>query len=219
MIAQKKNVPLLVDAAQSAGLYELNAEKLNIDFLVFSGHKMFGPMGTGVLYAKESHWSAIHPIEFGGGQVKNVTFEHTTFMEYPHVMEAGTPHVAGVLGLGETIDFIHQLDRPQCLNHIRDLTLTLREGLKKINGLEIIGDPEAFGGIISFHLPSIHPHDVASFLGQKNIAVRAGHHCAQPLLEQLGVPSTVRISLSVYNTLEEVQSFLDGLRELIKFWQ
>ena len=217
-LAHKRNIPVLVDAAQSVGHYPINVDAWGADFVVFSAHKMFGPLGTGVLFAKEEFGAQIDPLNFGGGGVKNVTLEHTEFLEYPHKLEAGTANIPGVIGLGAAIDFVQQLDLNETSSHTRNLCIYLKEKLNQMGSVQILGQPANFGSIVSFQMEKIHPHDVASFLAEANIAVRAGHHCAQPLHESMGVPATVRVSLSIYNTKEDVDKTIEALVAIKRFW-
>ncbi|MEQ8424516.1 MAG: aminotransferase class V-fold PLP-dependent enzyme, partial [Cyclobacteriaceae bacterium] len=205
-------------AAQSVSCYPIDVKDLNADFLVFSGHKMFGPMGVGVLYAEEKHWSEILPLNFGGGAIKNVELEETRFMDYPFNLEAGTPNVGGVFGLDTAIEFIQQLDIEECTAHIEKLGNTFRDKISTEQGFKVLGSPQKRSGIVSFYHDKIHPHDIASFLGSQNVAVRAGHHCTQPLLQAMGVPATVRASFSIYNSLSDVDKAMDSLKDLKKFW-
>ena len=217
-IAHKKNIPVLIDAAQSAGHHSIDVKKWNVDFIAFSAHKMFGPMGTGVLYCKEKYAKQIDPFNFGGGSIKNVEFEQTEFLDYPYSQEAGTANIPGVIGLGTAIDFINQLDSNEVVRHTKNLTDIFKDKLKSIGKIQIIGDAKNFGSIVSFNVENIHPHDVAGFLGNENIAVRAGHHCAQPLLESMGISATVRASFSIYNTMNDVDKTIEALIALKKFW-
>ncbi len=217
-IAHRKKIPVLIDAAQSTGHYPMMVDSWDADFVVFSAHKMFGPFGTGVLYAKQEFAPYIEPLNFGGGAIRNVTTEHTEFLDYPYKLEPGTPHVAGVIGLGAAIDFIQQLDLAETSLFTRNLTQKFKARLHELGGARILGQPSNFGSIVSFQMENIHPHDVASFLAQANIAVRAGHHCAQPLLESMGVPATVRVSFSIYNTEQDIDKTIDALAALKRFW-
>lgn len=216
--AHKKNIPVLIDAAQSAGHYPINVKKWDADFLVFSAHKMFGPMGTGVLYCKEEYAKQIDPFIYGGGSIRSVEFERTEFLDYPGKLEAGTPNVSGVFGLGSAIDFVNELSMNETVAHTKKLTMIFKERLILIDKIQIVGDPKNFGSIVSFNIENIHPHDIAGFLANENIAVRAGHHCSQPLHESLGVPASVRVSFSIYNTKEDVDKAIDALVALKKFW-
>jgi cysteine desulfurase/selenocysteine lyase len=216
--AQKKKIPVLLDAAQSAGHYLINVAKLDVEFLAFSAHKMFGPLGTGVLYCKPEHADDIDPIHFGGGAIKTVTFDETQFLDYPHRLEAGTPNIAGVLGLGAAIDFIEKIDYKEAREHTEGLANLFREKLATIKGFHPVGNPKRHGPIVSFVSKTIHPHDIASFLSQANVAIRAGHHCAQPLMDALKIPATARVSFSIYNTTDDVDKVIRALIELEKFW-
>jgi cysteine desulfurase/selenocysteine lyase len=216
-LAHDHHIPVLVDAAQSVSQYPIQVDDMQPDFLVFSAHKMFGPMGVGVLYAREDHHEKITPLIFGGGAIRNVEFDNTEFMDYPRSLEAGTPNVSGILGLGAAIDFIKELDLKHALAHVEGLANNLRSGLHE-QGFEVIGNAIHKSGIISFVHEKIHPHDIASYLASKDIAVRAGHHCTQPLLHQLGVTATVRASFAVYNTKDDVDQILTALNGLKEFW-
>lgn len=216
-LAHRFDVPVLIDAAQSVCHYPINVKELEPDFLVFSAHKMFGPMGVGILYTRQKYWSEIKPLMFGGGAIRNVEFEHTEFMDYPRCLEAGTPNVPGVLGLGAAIEFIKELNFDEVLTHILYLAGLLREGLHE-QGFQVIGDARMKTGIVSFVHESIHPHDIASYLASQDIALRAGHHCTQPLLHELGVVATARASFTIYNTREDVDRILMALQGLKKFW-
>lgn len=217
-LAHQKDIPVLVDGAQSVGHYPIDVTKSDIDFFVFSAHKMFGPLGTGVLYCKKEWTTEIQSFQFGGGSIRSVAFDHTEFLEYPFCMEAGTANIAGVIGLGAAIDFIQQLDLVEMVAHEKNLSSTLKEKLKSLGGVTIMGNPKNASDIVSFQVDGIHPHDVAGFLANENIAVRAGHHCAQPLLDTMGIPATVRASFAAYNTLDEVDRTISALKSLKKFW-
>ncbi|MDH5475466.1 MAG: cysteine desulfurase [Cyclobacteriaceae bacterium] len=217
-LGHKKNIPVMIDAAQSVAYYDLDILTFNYDFLAFSGHKMFAPFGTGVLYVAEKWIKSITPYNYGGGIIKNVSAEETTFSDYPFNIEAGTPNISGVMGLSSAIDFINTFDKAEMRQHISDVTHYCIEQLSTINDVKIIGTPEKRSGIVSFVVKDIHPHDVASFLNQDNIAVRAGMHCTQPLLMYLETPATVRVSFSIYNDRQEVDRLKASLVALIKFW-
>ena len=216
--AHQQKIPVLIDGAQSVGHYPIDVKKLDIDFLVFSAHKMFGPLGTGVLYCKEEFAPQVGPYTYGGGSIKNVEFGATEFLDYPHKLEAGTPNISGVLGLGAAVDYVQQLDLSEAANHTKNLAVDFKEKIKSVGNITLVGNAQKFGSIVSFQVKNIHPHDVSGFLAHANIAVRAGHHCAQPLLESLGVPATVRVSFSIYNTMDDIDKTIDALVELKKFW-
>jgi cysteine desulfurase/selenocysteine lyase len=217
-IAKAKEVPVLIDAAQSVALYDVSCQDFEYDFLVCSGHKMFGPMGVGILYAHPRHHEAIAPYNLGGGIIREVGLSGTTFATYPHHLDAGTPNVAGVLSLGTAIQFLNTLDRYRCRQHIHDLTQLLEDQLRTIPEVQILGSPLNRTGILSFKIDGIHPHDVASWLNQDQIAVRAGQHCTQPLLDTSGFGSAVRVSFSIYNSQDHVYRTTQSIRELINFW-
>lgn len=217
-LAHKKNIPVLLDCAQSAGHFEIDMRQLKPDFIAFSAHKMYGPTGTGILYCDEKFVREITPLHFGGGAIKNVEWDETEFMEYPFCLEAGTPNISGVIGLGAAIDFIHSLDLSKTFRETVKNSQLFKEKLKALDHIKIVGDPADCGPIVSFVVTDIHAHDVAGFLSHQNIAVRAGHHCAQPLLNELGVLATVRVSFSIYNSKEDVDKTVEALVELKKFW-
>jgi cysteine desulfurase/selenocysteine lyase len=215
--AHQKNIPVLIDASQSAGHLPLNVVELDADFLVFSAHKMYGPMGVGVLYAKAAHHHLIQPLNFGGGIVKNVTNAKTEFLEFPRNVEAGTPNVAGVISFGAAIEFLGKTDLTAWFRHSQKLAVEFRNGLSRMKFLDVsvIGNPESTGPIVSFVVDGMHPHDLASLLAQHHVAVRAGHHCAQPLHDSIGVPATVRASFSIYNAEADVKKALLALHECV----
>ena len=217
-MAHQKKIPVLIDAAQSVGHHHVDVNKLDIDFLVFSAHKMFGPMGTGVLYCKKEFAEKMDARTYGGGGIRNVTYIETEFLDYPHKLEAGTPNVPGVLGLGAAVDFVNGLDLTETTDYTRNLIIYFKEKAKSLGWVELLGNPRNFGSIVSFQIKNIHAHDVAGFLANSGIAVRAGHHCAQPLLESMGIPATVRASFSIYSTKQDVDKTVQALVELKKFW-
>lgn len=218
-LAHQSSVPVMVDAAQSAALYSLDVQALDCDFLTFSAHKAFGPFGIGILYAKPDHIQHIHPYNFGGGIVKEVTTDNTDFMSYPTCLEAGTPNVSGAIGMAAALDFIDTLNLSDLKQHVLGITHQCRQELQKIEYVTVIGRPKVYSGTVSFMIDDIHPHDVATFLNEDHIAVRAGMHCTQPLLNHLKVPATVRASFSIYNTSDDVQKLVNSVQELIKFWK
>lgn len=207
------NIPVLVDAAQSAGLYELNVEELNCDFLAFSAHKAFGPFGVGILFAHDRVKDRIQPSTFGGGMVKQVTIEESGFREFPFNLDVGTMNVSGIIGWQAALKFINELDVEKELLRIKNLTLYVTEKINALEGVSTIGLPQS--GIISFAAENIHPHDIATLLNEDQIAVRAGMHCTQPLMTFLDLPGTVRASLSIYNTKEEVDLLVDSIKKAL----
>ncbi len=217
-LAQRKGIPVLVDGAQSAAHFAVNVGAWGVDFFAFSGHKLYGPTGIGILYGKEEHLYAMEPANFGGDMVRNVTFEETTFAPPPQRFEAGTTHIAGVIGLGSAVDFIRQLDTPAVQAHLKELGQYARALLAEIPGLHFVGEAHQSSAIVSFVLDKAHPHDVATFLSAENIAVRAGHHCTQPIMDFFGIPGTTRASFAIYNSREEVERLAAQLREIQKFF-
>ena len=217
-LAHRKNVPVLVDGAQSLAHYPIDMQALDCDFFTFSGHKVFGPTGIGILYGKSEHLQAMQPIQFGGDMIRNVTFEETLFATVPQRFEAGTSNIAGVIGLGYAIDFIKQFDKNASAYYVKELGQYAREKLLTVNGLQIIGKAKETTGIVSFFLKNIHPHDVATFLGAANIAVRAGHHCTQPLMDFFEIPGTSRASFSIYNNKEEIDKLTEEVKAVQQFF-
>ena len=217
--AHALGIPVLLDAAQSAGHLPIDLQELAVDFAVFSGHKMYGPTGIGVLYCSNDFKDKLKASKFGGGSIKEVTYQTTSFMDFPHGLEAGTPHIAGVIGLGAALDFVNTLDLATSFKHEQALATQLREALKEMGGVKIFGNPKKYAGIVSFELEEVHPHDVASFLSEASIAVRAGHHCTQPLLASWEVPATTRASFSIYNTEADVEKTIKTLKALKEFWE
>ena len=213
------DTPLLLDAAQSAALHELDVQTLGCDFLTFSGHKMYGPMGVGILYARKNQHRSIQTFNVGGGIIRNVTLEDTMFQRYPILLEAGTPNVPGALGLEAAIQYIQGLDRTSVRQYMAALSATAIQALRDIPGMQLLSPEPAEHGIISFIMSEVHPHDIASFLNSHHVAVRAGMHCTQPLLEFLGQPATVRASFTVYNTSDDIDQLSAALRATADFWK
>ncbi|MEO1261325.1 MAG: SufS family cysteine desulfurase [Bacteroidota bacterium] len=217
-ISHKKNIPVLIDGAQSAAHYELNIKKWDADFFIFSGHKLYGPTGIGILYGKEEHLNKMQPVQFGGDAIKNVEFKGTSFAGHPRKFEPGTQNIAGVIGLGYAIDFLNKINKKMLREYLFYLTKNAEEKLKNINGLKIIGNAKNKSSVISFILDNIHPHDIATFLGSENIAVRAGQHCTQPLMDFYKLPGTTRASFAMYNTREEVDRMVEVVQEVKDFF-
>lgn len=216
--AHRYGVPVLVDAAQSIVTHTPDLAALDADFLVFSGHKMFGPSGTGILYGKKQWLDAMQAVRFGGGMIRDVSFENTLFAPPPHRFEAGTPNMAGIAGLGAAVDWLRRIGKERFRQHNEHLLSYAQNRLREIPELRIIGEAPEKSGIISLLSGSIHPHDLATFLDQKQICVRAGHHCTQPLMDLLEIPGTVRVSFSVYNTVEEIDLMVEALHAARAFF-
>lgn len=217
-ICKQQEIPVLIDAAQSVAHYPIQVEQLGIDFMVFSAHKLYGPTGVGILYGKKKWLEQMPPIYFGGDMIRSVTYTDSTFAPPPQRFEAGTTNIAGVVGLGYAIDYVNQLDKKEVAAHLKDLSDYAHQQLQKVEGLEIIGQAANKSAIASFTLKNIHPHDIATFLGASNIAIRAGHHCTQPLMDYYGLPATTRASFSIYNQKQEVDKMVNVLEEMNAFF-
>ena len=213
-IAHSHNVPVLVDGAQSIPHKKINVQELDADFFVFSGHKVYGPTGVGVLYGKEKWLNAMQPYHGGGEMIKSVRFEKTTFNELPYKFEAGTPDYVGIIALGKAIEWVKALGIENIAAHEHELTRYAIEQLKTIPDMRIFGEPD--GAAISFLVGNIHPGDMGTILDRLGIAIRTGHHCAQPLIEHLGIPGTARASFAVYNTKEEIDIFIQGITRAVR---
>ncbi len=215
-IAKSHDVITVIDGAQAAGHLPIDVQKLDCDFYLFSGHKIFGPTGIGVLYGKENILNEIDPYQFGGEMILKVTFEETTYNDLPHKFEAGTPNIAGAVGIGASIDFINGLDRDLAHQHEMSLHDYALEKLEEIEGVQIIGNASNKSAIISFLIDGLHPHDIGTIINQKGIAVRTGHHCTMPLMDFYRIPGTVRASFSIYNNHSEVDKLIDAVKLAIK---
>lgn len=211
--AHKVGAVVVVDGAQGVPHLGVNVQKLDCDFLAFSSHKMFGPTGVGVLYGKRALLEKMPPFLFGGDMVKEVGPYQANWNEVPWKFEAGTPNIADVIAFGAAIDFVNGLGFEEIRKHEEQLVSYARKNLSKFTGLKIYGPAES-GGIVSFNVPGVHPHDVASILNEAGVAVRAGHHCAQPLMQRLKVPATTRMSFSVYNSEEDIDTACEALKNV-----
>jgi len=212
-IAHENGAIMVVDGAQAAPHMKIDVRDLNCDFFAFSGHKMCGPTGIGVLYGKREHLEKMEPIEFGGEMIDFVGLQESTWKELPWKFEAGTPIIAGAIGLGAAIDFLNEIGPENILEHEHRLASYALEKMSAIEGLTIYGPKEAEkrAGVITFNLEDVHPHDVATVLDSEGIAIRAGHHCAQPLMKWLNVSSTARASFYLYNTEQDIDRLVEGL--------
>ena len=215
-IAHSHGVPVLVDGAQSTPHIKVNMQELDADFFAFSGHKVYAPTGIGLLYGKEKWLDAMQPYHGGGEMIKSVHFEKTTFNELPYKFEAGTPDYTGIIALGKALEWVESKGIENIAAHEHKLTLYAVEQLKRIEGMRIFGDPD--GAAVSFLVGDIHPADLGTILDHLGIAVRTGHHCAQPLMELLGIPGTVRASFAAYNTKEEVDTLIKGIERAVKMF-
>ncbi len=216
--ARRHGVVTLVDAAQSAGHAPLDVTALGCDFLAFSGHKMAGPTGIGVLYGRHALLDALEPFQAGGEMIASVQFDQSTWNKVPHKFEAGTPDIAGTVGLHAAMDYLDAIGRPAIADHDEALARRAYDRLREVPGIRLLGPPGARGGLVSFALPGVHAHDVVTFADQEGVALRGGHHCTQPLLRKLGVPATTRASFYLYNTPEEVDRFAEVILRAAKFF-
>ncbi len=216
--AHRAGVPVLLDGAQSFPHMEVSHRELDWDFAVFSGHKLFGPTGIGVLHGKREWLERFPPYQSGGDMIERVRFEGTTFKSIPGKFEAGTPHIAGVIGLGAAIDYVTQLDRQAAAEYEHRLLELARSGLEQSDGVRIIGNAAQRTGAVSFVIGDTHAHDIGTFLDADGIAIRAGHHCTQPLLARFGLAATARASFSIYNNEDDVQRLLAGIERLKRFF-
>ena len=214
--AHKFGVPVCVDAAQSVPHFPVDVQDLDADFFVFSGHKMFGPTGSGVMYGKRKWLDEMPPYQTGGSMIRTVSFEGSTWAPIPAKFEAGTPAIAAGIGLGAAIDYIDSIDFEAAAAYEHSLLEYATERLQEIPGVKIIGTAANKASVLSFTIEGIHPHDIGTILDQQGIAVRAGHHCAQPVMEFFGVPATARASFAFYNTREEVDKLADAVQKVIE---
>jgi cysteine desulfurase/selenocysteine lyase len=213
-MAHRRGIPVLLDGAQAAPHLKVDVRELDCDFYAFSGHKLYGPTGIGALYGKARLLEAMPPYQGGGEMISSVTFEKTTYNTIPNKFEAGTPHVAGAVGLAAAIDYLSALDREAVEAYEHELLSYATEALRQIPGLRIIGTAREKAGVISFVLDGIHPHDIGTIVDQEGIAIRTGHHCAQPVMDRFGVPATARASLAFYNTKEEIDALVNSLHKV-----
>lgn len=214
-IAHKHDIPILIDAAQSIPHLPIDVQKIDCDFLVFSSHKMYGPTGIGVLYGKEKWLDALPPYQGGGEMIASVTFERTTYSEIPFKFEAGTPDFVGSAALATALDYISGIGLKNISRYEHELLEYATQRLQSVKGLHIIGNAANKSSVISFLVDGIHPYDMGMLLDKMGIAVRTGHHCAEPLMNELGIPGTVRASLAFYNTHEEIDALIKGIERII----
>lgn len=218
-LAHAVGAKVFIDAAQAISHLKVDVQDLDVDFLAFSGHKMFGPTGVGVLYGKEDLLLAMPPYQGGGDMIDVVTFEKTTYNDLPHKFEAGTPSISAVIGLGKAVDYINQIGLDKIYEAEHELLEYGTEKLKSIPGLVVYGEAENKTSVISFGLQGIHPHDIASLTDKEGVAIRTGHHCAQPLMKFLCVPATCRASLALYNNKEDIDQLYNALVKVKKLFE
>jgi len=213
-LARERGIPVLVDGAQSAPHMAVDMQALGADFYVFSAHKTYGPSGAGVLWGRLKHLEAMPPYQGGGDMIRTVTFEKTEYAEPPQRFEAGTPNIAGVIALGVGLEYMMGIGRNRILDHEVGLLEYANEAIKEIQGMRVIGTAPDKAGVISFVMDQAHPHDIGTILDMEGVAVRAGHHCTQPLMQRFGVPATVRASFGLYNDRADVDQLVAGLRKV-----
>jgi len=208
----------VVDGAQSVPHTTVDVEQLGCDFFAFSGHKMLGPTGVGILFGKPELLESMEPFQSGGEMIEKVTMTHSTWNDIPWKFEAGTPNIAQAVGLGKALDFLQNISMKKVEEHIGELTEYGMKKLNEINGVRIYNKKNIHGGIISFNVDGVHPHDLAQFLDQDNIAIRTGHHCTQPIMKKLGVSGTARISFYIYNTKEEIDKLCSCMKSTLNYF-
>ena len=212
-MAHQYGIPVIIDGAQSIAHHPIDVQDLDCDFFVFSGHKMYAPMGIGGLYGKADWLEKLPPYQFGGEMVDTVSFEKTTFNVLPYKFEAGTPNVGAALGLETAIQFMQGLDRKEVEQYEAKLLQSAVEQLSEIDGIRFIGEAERRSGLVSFIIDGIHPYDLGTIIDKMGVAVRTGHHCAEPVMTRFGIPGTVRASFALYNTMEEVEIFVNAVKK------
>jgi cysteine desulfurase/selenocysteine lyase len=221
VIAEAKNrqIPVLLDGAQAIPHQSIDVRALDCDFYVFSGHKVFGPTGIGVLYARHEILVDMPPYQGGGDMIKSVRFDRTTYNDLPHKFEAGTPNIAGAVGLAAALDYVDEIGYSMIEAWENELLKAATEVLSQIEGLRIIGTAQNKASVISFDIEGIHPHDIGQFLDFEGVAVRTGHHCTQPIMDRFDIPATTRASFAFYNTMEEVERLAAGIVKTIKLFR
>jgi cysteine desulfurase / selenocysteine lyase len=216
--AHKYGVPVLIDGAQGAPHLTIDVQDLDCDFYAFSGHKMFAPTGSGIIYGKAELLEKMNPFQGGGDMIKSVTFEKTIYADLPNKFEAGTPAIASQIGLGAAIDYLSSMDRKKAARHEHELLRYATERLTEIEGVRIVGTAREKTSVLSFVIDDIHPHDIGTILDQEGIAVRAGHHCAQPVMQRFNIPATARASFAFYNTKEEVDVLANTIEKVVEIF-
>jgi len=213
-LAHGRGALVLLDGCQAAPHMPVDVRALDADFYVFSGHKLYGPTGIGILYGKQALLDAMPPYQSGGEMINRVTFEKTTFADLPFKFEAGTPHIGGIIALGAAIDYVNGIGFEAIAAHEHDLLAYATEALSGMNSVDIIGRAREKAAILSFNIRDVHPHDVGTILDFEGIAVRTGHHCAQPVMDRFDVAATVRASFGLYNTRDEVDALVRGIKRV-----
>ena len=213
-MAHERGIPVLLDGAQAIPHMKVDVQELDCDFYAFSGHKMFGPTGIGILYGKRDLLEKMPPYQGGGDMIKSVTFEKTTYNDLPYKFEAGTPNIADAIGLGAAIEYLNQIGMDRIDAYEKQLLEYATEAILAVDGVRLIGTAREKASVLSFIVEGVHPHDVGTILDREGVAVRAGHHCAQPVMDRFGVPATTRASLAFYNTEEEVDALVAAVRKV-----
>lgn len=218
-IAAQRQIPVLLDGAQAVAHVPVDVQDLNCDFYAFSSHKLYGPTGIGVLYAKKNWLEKLPPYQSGGGMIRRVTFEKTEYAEFPAKFEAGTPHIAGAVGLAAAIDYINRIGFNSIQHHELQLTNYALQRLQEVPEIKVLLTPPPRVGVISLSMQRAHAHDIATILDADGIAVRAGHHCAMPLMEILGETATIRVSIGIYNELSDIDCLVESLKKVLKIFK
>ena len=212
--AHQNDIRIMIDGAQAVQHMKVNVVDLDVDFYCFSGHKMYGPTGIGILYGKREILEKMEPYQGGGDMIKSVTFEKTIFNDIPHIFEAGTPNIVGAIGLAKAIEFIENITIEEIEKHEMTLLNYATEKINSIDGVEIVGNAEEKASVISFVMGDIHPHDIGTIMDNLGIAIRAGHHCTQPIMDFYNIPATARASFAIYNTEEDVDKLVEGIQKV-----
>ncbi len=218
-MAHRRGIPVMLDGAQAAPHVKIDVRALDADFYAFSSHKLYGPTGVGVLYGKAKLLDAMPPYQGGGDMISSVSFEKTTYNKLPYKFEAGTPNIAGGIGLGAAIQYLNQFDWEQVEAHERDVLNYATERISAVPGVRLIGTAREKTAVVSFVMEGIHPHDIGTVLDQEGIAIRTGHHCAQPVMQRFGIPATARASFGLYNTRADVDALVAGLHKVLEVFQ
>ena len=218
-LAHQNDTPVLLDGAQAIAHMEIDVQDLDCDFYVFSSHKLYGPTGVGVLYGKLKWLEAMSPYQGGGDMISRVSFEKTDYNVLPYKFEAGTPNISGVIGMGAAIDYVSQIGFKKIKLHEKELMQYAIEQLQLVPGLKIIGNAPDKAAAISFVMAQVHPHDISTILDSEGIAIRAGHHCAMPLMDRFNIPATARVTFGIYNTLHDVGRLIEGLHRVIELFK
>jgi cysteine desulfurase/selenocysteine lyase len=218
-MARARGIPVLLDGAQAISHRAVDVQELGCDFYVFSGHKLFGPTGVGVLWGREELLNAMPPYQGGGNMIDTVTFAKTTYAPLPFKFEAGTTNIAGTLGLAAAIDYVTGVGYDAIATHEQQLLDRVLTGIATVPEVRLVGRPKERVGVFSLTIDGVHPHDAGTILDLEGIAVRAGHHCVQPLMARFGVPATIRASLAFYNTVEECDALVGGLRKCVEVFR